>query len=74
MSQEKYFYSLSETLKELRRVNGLTQKALAAKLGITYQSYQAYESGKSLPSLPIFIALGDLFDVSLDSLVGRKEI
>ena len=74
MLQEKYFYLLSETLKELRKGNGLTQKAVAAKLGITYQSYQAYEMGKSLPSLPTFIALGDLFDVSLDYLIGRKEI
>ena len=74
MLQENYFYLFAETVKDLRKSNGLTQKAVAAKLGITYQSYQAYESGKSLPSLPIFIALADLFDVSLDYLVGRREI
>lgn len=70
---EKYFFNLPLNLKQLRKSNNYTQKYVADKLGITYQSYQAYEKGKSLPSLQSFISLAELFDVSLDSLIGRDE-
>ena len=70
---EKYADSLSKTLKELRHSFSYTQKQVAEKLHITYQSYQAYERQTALPSLPVFIALAELYDVSLDFLIGRKE-
>ena len=69
----EYILNLPLNLKVLRTSNHFTQKYVASKLGITYQSYQAYENGKSLPSLESFIALAELFDVSLDSLIGRDE-
>lgn len=65
---------LPSILFELRTLSGLTQTDVAEKLNIKYQSYQAYELGISLPSLKNFIALADLYDVSLDYLVGRKDI
>lgn len=70
---EKYANSLSKTLKELRRSFSYSQKQVAEKLNITYQSYQAYERKTAFPSLPVFIALAELYDVSLDFLIGRKE-
>ena len=70
---ENYAIRLSETLKELRHSFSYTQKQVAEKLHITYQSYQAYERQTALPSLPVFIALAELYDVSLDFLIGRKE-
>ncbi len=66
-------YHLSKRIKELRLVSGYTQKYVADKIGVKYQSYQAYELGLSLPSLKNLVKLADLFDVSLDYLVGRKE-
>lgn len=68
---EKYLRNLPLNLKQLRKSAGFTQKQLADKLGITYQSYQAYEYGKTLPSLPIILSVVEIFDVSLDSLFGR---
>ncbi len=70
---ENYIESLSSALKDLRKSCGYTQKQVADKLHIAYQSYQAYERKTALPSLPVFIALAELYDVSLDFLVGRKE-
>ena len=70
---ENYTESLSSALKDLRKSCGYTQKQVADKLHIAYQSYQAYERKTALPSLPVFIALAELYDVSLDFLVGRKE-
>lgn len=71
--RENYAENLSAALKDLRKSCGYTQKQVADKLHITYQSYQAYERKTALPSLSVFIALAELYDVSLDFLVGRKE-
>lgn len=68
------FKKLAKNLCEMRKIYGLTQKQVAEKIGIKYQSYQAYERGIALPSLQNFVKLADLFDVSLDSLIGRKDI
>lgn len=50
-----------------------TQSDIASKLGITYQSYQAYELGKAVPTIQNFLKIAEIYDVSLDYLVGKKE-
>ena len=76
---EKQLRTLSKTLCELRentlKEDGkcFTQSDVADMLGITYQSYQAYERGVSYPSLQNFLKLAEIFDVSLDYLVGKKD-
>lgn len=68
------FKKLSENLKTLRKDYGYTQKEIADKLGITYQSYQAYERGIAVPNLKNFIRLAEIYDVSMDFLIGKKDI
>lgn len=65
---------MPKILFELRTQNNWTQSEVADKLFIKYQSYQAYELGISVPSLKNFIALAELYDVSLDYLIGKKDI
>ena len=67
----KELYEFPKIIKELRTGEELTQQQVAEKLGITYQSYQAYELGIAIPSLVNFIKLADLFNVSLNYLIGR---
>ena len=66
----KELLNLSENLKALRLQYGYTQKEVASKIGITYQSYQAYELGLTIPTLPNFIKLAKLFDVNLEDLLS----
>lgn len=61
-------------LRDLRLQYGYTQKEIAEKIGITYQSYQAYEHGISYPTVEKLVIIADLFDVSTDYLLGRKDI
>lgn len=68
----KEIYEFPKIIKQLREQTNMRQVDVAEKLGITYQSYQAYELGVSLPSLENFVKLADLFEVSLDYLIGRK--
>ena len=70
----KEFEVLAKNLKTLRKDFGYTQTDIANVLEITYQSYQAYELGITVPSLKHFIRLAEFYDVSLDYLVGKKEI
>ena len=70
----KEFENLAKNLREMRKLYEFTLQDVADKLGITYQSYQAYERGIALPSLKNFIKLADIYDVSLDFLVGRKDL
>ncbi|MGN0744950.1 MAG: helix-turn-helix domain-containing protein [Christensenellales bacterium] len=61
-------------LVEQRKLNHLTQRDVAKHLGIAQSSYIRYENGKSEPTLENLVKLADLFDVSVDYLLGRKEI
>ena len=69
----KELIELSKNLKQLRTQYGLKQKDIANRLGITYQSYQAYELGISVPTLQNFIKLAEIYDVSLDYLIGKEK-
>ena len=64
---------LSENLLALRKASGLSQEQVAKKIGVVVRAYQRYEYGDRYPQLPVLIALADLFDVSLDELVGRER-
>ena len=63
-----------EKLIEQRKLNKYTQKQVADYLEIAQPSYIRYENGSSEPSLEKLVKLADLFDVSVDYLLGRKEI
>ncbi|WP_298033015.1 helix-turn-helix domain-containing protein [uncultured Dysosmobacter sp.] len=60
-----------ENLLKLRKAAGLSQTALASKIGISWRTYQTYERGEREPSLSTLVALADLYDISLDELVCR---
>ena len=65
--------NFSKRLINLRRENRLSQRDIAAKLGISQPSYTRYEKGTAEPTIANLIILADIFDVSLDYLLGRKE-
>lgn len=63
-----------DALLEQRKLNRLTQRDVAAHLGIAQSSHIRYENGKAEPTLENLVKLADLFDVSIDYLLGRKDI
>ena len=63
----------SERLAALRRERGLTQAALAERLGISKSAVSMYERGNREPELELLQAMADLFGVSVSSLLGREE-
>lgn len=60
-------------LIEQRKLNKMTQTSVAEYLGISQPSYIRYENGKAEPTLANLVKLADLFDVSVDYLLGRTD-
>lgn len=57
-------------LKEERIKAGLTQKELAAKIGVTKSVISYYELSERSPSPEVLIKLANIFHVSADYLLG----
>lgn len=64
---------LKENLRFLRRKAGLTQADLAKKLHIQQYNISEYEIGRIEPNIQTLIKFADVFNVSIDFLVGRKS-
>lgn len=60
-------------IKELRTEKGLTQKELAEKIDSTNKNIWAYENLGVFPSVETLIKLADVFDCSLEYLLGLAE-
>lgn len=61
-------------IKYLRESINLTQPELAAKLKISSSAVAMYETDKREPSDEIKIQMCELFNCSMDYLVGRTDI
>lgn len=59
-------------LKLLRNRNGMLQEDVAKYLGLTRPAYSHYETGKRIPDAEILEKLADLYQVSIDELMGRS--
>ena len=63
----------AETLKALRKEKGMTQRQLAEKLFIDCSSVTKWETGKANPDFEKQQKLAELFNVSIDFLLGRTD-
>ncbi|MBS5934753.1 MAG: helix-turn-helix transcriptional regulator [Clostridiales bacterium] len=68
---------LSENLKNLRKIKGITQEELAIRLNVVRQTISKWEKGLSVPDADTLIKLADFFEVSVSELLGstvEKEV
>ena len=61
---------LHEQISFLRKQKGLTQEQLANALGVTNQSVSKWESGQCCPDIQLLPSIAELFEVSVDELLG----
>lgn len=64
---------LGSNLKRLRNRYNYTQQQVADKIGVTRPAYTAYEKGTRNPDSSMLSKLADVFDVSIDELLGRES-
>ncbi len=60
-------------LKELRKEKKIIQTKLGKHLGYGYTAIANYESGRNEPSLDTLVQIANIFDVSIDYLLGNDE-
>lgn len=64
---------LAENIQRFRRRMNISQEELAEKCEVSRQAVTKWETGESVPALEKIILLADIFDISVDELVGRIE-
>lgn len=65
---------LADRLVELRKEHKLSQEALAEKLGLSRQSISKWERAESSPDTDNLIALAEVYEITLDRLLGNDEV
>ena len=71
---EKLNFIIAKNLSELRRKNKLTQLEVAEKLNYSDKAVSKWEQGESLPGIEVLYKLAKLYGVSMDYIVGEKEV
>ncbi len=61
--------NFAEKLLTLRTQSGYSQEVLAEKLSVSRQAVSKWETGPTLPETDKLIAISNLFNVSIDSLL-----
>ena len=61
---------LAGNVSRYRKDLGLTQEALAARLGITFQAVSKWETGQTVPDTILLPRLAQALNVSVDKLLG----
>ena len=63
----------TERLRQLRQEKGLSRQFLSEKFQVAVSKIGHWETGRNEPSINELCQLSDLFNVSLDYLVGRSD-
>jgi len=61
-------------IKELREQQNMTQKELADRLQVSFQTISKWENGKSLPDLEMMSNLCQIFGISINELLSGERI
>ena len=64
--------TLGKRISAYRKQLGMTQEQLAEKLGLTAQAVSKWENDVSCPDITILPKLADIFNVTIDQLLGRE--
>ena len=63
-----------ERLKELRKQKKLSQDDLGKVINVSGRTISYFEAGERTPAPEILSQLADIFDVSIDYLIGRTNL
>lgn len=63
---------INEQIIFLRKQKGMTQEDVACALGVTNQAVSKWESAQCCPDIQLLPAIAELFEVTIDELMGHK--
>ena len=64
--------TLSKQLKDLRKINGMSQETLAEKLGVSRQAVTKWETDGGMPDIDNLIRISNLFGITVDQLLSNE--
>ena len=64
--------TISEKIQFYRKKAGLSQEDLAKYLLVSRQTISLWENGQTLPTIDNLIRLREIFDISIDDMLGAK--
>lgn len=64
---------ICDIIKTLRESVGVSQSALAKKIGVTRAAVNAWEMGLSVPTAQYIVELAQFFHVSADYILGLEN-
>lgn len=65
---------MTNRIRELRQEKKITQLQLSMELGVTQETISAYEHNKHLPSLTALMAMSEIFEASMDYIMGMSSV
>lgn len=65
---------IAQAMTGLRKAKGLSQKEVAAKIGVSQATYSAYERGRNEPPAENLVRLAYVFDCPVDFLVQKDRL
>ena len=71
--EEYYLQKVSLKIIKMRLELGLSQKDMAAELGMLESQYCRLEKGQHNPTVLSLIELADLFEYNLDIIIKKKK-
>ena len=69
-----YTNAFGRVVRTVRAAQGMTQKQLAGRVGVSPSVIAAYERGVRSPSWRSALAIADALGVTLDQLAGRAPV
>jgi len=72
-NEEKTNEIISNNIRKLRQLKGLTQQELANKLFLSKHNISDYEIGRTEPDIKTLIKIAGFFEVSIDYLLGVEQ-
>ena len=64
---------IAENIRNLRKAHSLTQEQMAEALGVTVGAVYKWEAGLSTPEIKLIMEIADLFEISVDTLLGYEQ-
>jgi transcriptional regulator with XRE-family HTH domain len=65
---------IGKYINKMRKAEGLTQKELADKLGLSYQAVSKWETGETLPDTGILLSLADCLNTTTDKILSGGNL
>lgn len=71
MREEEFWSRLTNNMRMYRESADILQKDIAKKLGVSESGYRSYELGDRRIPVNLLVKLAEIYDVSVDALIGN---